>query len=55
MIIWQLKYNYNGGVLMKIRKCSDCRYEKEDVSSEVCATCHGLVKGDPSNWKQKGE
>lgn len=37
---------------MKIRTCSDCRYEKEDVSSKVCATCHGLVKGEPSNWKR---
>lgn len=38
---------------MKMRTCSDCRYEKEAISSEVCATCHGLVKGEPSNWKRK--
>lgn len=38
---------------MKIRTCSDCRYEKEDVSSEVCTNCHGIAKGEPSNWKYK--
>lgn len=38
---------------MKIRTCSDCRYEKEDASSEVCTNCHGFLKGEPSNWKQK--
>ena len=38
---------------MKMRTCSDCRYEKEAISSEVCVTCHGLVKGEPSNWKRK--
>lgn len=38
---------------MNIRTCSDCRYEKEDVSSEVCTNCHGIAKGEPSNWKNK--
>lgn len=38
---------------MNIRTCSDCRYEKEVVSSEVCTNCHGIAKGEPSNWKNK--
>lgn len=38
---------------MNIRTCSDCRYEKEDASSEVCTNCHGIIKGEPSNWKNK--
>lgn len=38
---------------MKIRTCSDCRYEKEDASSEVCTNCHGIIKGEPSNWENK--
>lgn len=38
---------------MNIRTCSDCRYEKEDTSSEVCTNCHGIIKGEPSNWENK--
>lgn len=38
---------------MNIRTCSNCRYEKEDVSSEVCTNCHGIAKGEPSNWENK--
>lgn len=38
---------------MNIRTCSDCRYEKEDASSEVCTNCHGIIKGEPSNWENK--
>lgn len=38
---------------MNIRTCSDCRYEKEDASSEVCTNCHGIIKGKPRNWKNK--
>lgn len=38
---------------MNRRTCSDCRYEKEDASSEVCTNCHGIIKGEPSNWKNK--
>lgn len=38
---------------MNRRTCSDCRYEKEDASSEVCTNCHGIIKGEPSNWENK--
>lgn len=38
---------------MNRKTCSDCRYEKEDASSEVCTNCHDIIKGEPSNWKNK--
>lgn len=38
---------------MNRRTCSDCRYEKEDANSEVCTNCHGIIKGEPSNWENK--
>lgn len=49
----KLNTSCEGDSKMNIRTCSDCRYEKEDASSEVCTNCHGIIKGEPSNWENK--